>query len=136
MTIRVPFEGIIKLYLEMNLFILYCYSYTDSNFCREWSSRPRQRPDYRDYRGGGGGGRDRYSPARSQEMAPPMKRMRFDWDDRPRYGGHDYYGSRNDGGGGGASSWSPDHYPPPHHSNHHYGNHGNSSRFVCFVMTR
>ncbi|XP_014488285.1 PREDICTED: serrate RNA effector molecule homolog [Dinoponera quadriceps] len=67
---------------------------------RDWSSRPRQRPDYRDYRGGGSGGRDRYSPARSQEMAPPMKRMRFDWDDRPRYG-HDYYGGRNDGGSGG-----------------------------------
>ncbi|XP_017762257.1 PREDICTED: serrate RNA effector molecule homolog isoform X2 [Eufriesea mexicana] len=90
---------------------------------REWSSRPRQRPDYREYRGGGGGGRDRYSPGRSQEMAPPMKRMRADWDDRPRYG-HDYYGG---GGGGGATSWGPDHYPPPHHGNHHYGNHGNSN---------
>ncbi|XP_025163712.1 serrate RNA effector molecule homolog isoform X3 [Harpegnathos saltator] len=103
-----------------------CPDYRDSY--RDWSSRPRQRPDYRDYRGGGSGGRDRYSPARSQEMAPPMKRMRFDWDDRPRYG-HDYYGSRGDGssGGGGTSSWSPDHYTPPHHSNHHYGNHSNSS---------
>ncbi|XP_026669257.1 serrate RNA effector molecule homolog isoform X1 [Ceratina calcarata] len=90
---------------------------------REWSNRPRQRPDYREYRGGGGGGRDRYSPARSQEMAPPMKRMRADWEDRPRYG-HDYYSG---GGGGGATSWGPDHYPPPHHGNHHYGNHGNSS---------
>ncbi|XP_017793039.1 PREDICTED: serrate RNA effector molecule homolog [Habropoda laboriosa] len=96
--------------------------WVDSDYSREWSSRPRQRPDYREYRGGGGGGRDRYSPARSQEMAPPMKRMRADWDDRPRYG-HDYYG----GGGGGATSWGPDHYPPPHHGNHHYGNHGNSS---------
>lgn len=62
-------------------------------------------------------------------MAPPMKRMRADWDDRPRYG-HDYYGG---GGGGGATSWGPDHYPPPHHGNHHYGNHGNSNRFVFFL---
>ncbi|RLU20650.1 hypothetical protein DMN91_007263 [Ooceraea biroi] len=91
---------------------------------REWSSRPRQRPDYREYRGGGGGGRDRYSPARSQDMAPPMKRMRFDWDDRPRYG-HDYYGGGSGGGGGGGGGG--DHYPPPHHGNHHYGNHSNSS---------
>ncbi|KAH0954256.1 hypothetical protein HN011_003564 [Eciton burchellii] len=91
---------------------------------REWSSRPRQRPDYREYRGGGGGGRDRYSPARSQDMAPPMKRMRFDWDDRARYG-HDYYGGGSGGGGGGSSGG--DHYPPPHHGNHHYGNHSHSS---------
>lgn len=139
------------------LYSLYFYpSYTDSDSYRDWSSRPR-RPDYREYRGGGGGGRDRYSPARSQDMGPPMKRMRFEWDDRPRYG-HDYYGSRGEGGGGGGggsggggggaataagggggggggSSWSPDHYPPPHHGNHHYGNHSNSSRFVCFVMS-
>jgi len=118
--------------------------YTDSNSYREWSSRPRQRPDYREYRGGGGGGRDRYSPARSQDMAPPMKRMRFDWDDRARYG-HDYYGGGSGGGGGGSSggggggggggsSWSPDHYPPPHHGNHHYGNHSNSSRFVLLYI--
>lgn len=63
-------------------------------------------------------------------MAPPMKRMRADWDDRPRYG-HDYYGG---GGGGGATSWGPDHYPPPHHGNHHYGNHGNSNRFVFLML--
>ncbi|XP_046429120.1 serrate RNA effector molecule homolog isoform X1 [Neodiprion fabricii] len=87
---------------------------------REWSSRPRARPEYREYRGGGGGGgRERYSPARSQEMAPPMKRMRADWEDRPRYGGHDYYG--------GGTSWGPDHYTPAHHSNHHYGNHSNNN---------
>lgn len=68
-----------------------------------------------------------------------MKRMRFEWDDRPRYG-HDYYGGGSGGGGGaggaGGTSWSPDHYPPPHHGNHHYGNHSNSSRFVCFVMSK
>ncbi|XP_018043808.1 PREDICTED: serrate RNA effector molecule homolog isoform X1 [Atta colombica] len=96
---------------------------------REWSSRPRQRPDYREYRGGGSGGRDRYSPARSQDMGPPMKRMRFEWDDRPRYG-HDYYGGSGGGGaggGGGGNSWSPDNYASPHHGNHHYGNHNNSS---------
>ena len=41
----------------------------------------RGRPDYRDYRPP----RDRYSPVRD---APPIKRMRGDWDDgRPRYGG-------------------------------------------------
>ena len=104
-------------------------TFNNSDYSREWSSRPRQRPDYREYRGGGGGGRDRYSPGRSQEMAPPMKRMRADWDDRPRYG-HDYYG----GGGGGATSWGPDHYPPPHHGNHHYGNHGNNNRFVFLML--
>ncbi|XP_014609079.1 PREDICTED: serrate RNA effector molecule homolog isoform X1 [Polistes canadensis] len=97
---------------------------------REWSSRPRQRPDYREYRGGGGGGsggggRDRYSPPRSQDMAPPIKRMRADWDDRPRYA-HDYYGGGGSASGGG-NAWGPDHYPPPHHGNHHYGNHSNSS---------
>lgn len=99
---------------------------------REWSSRSRARPDYREYRGGGGGGggggRDRYSPGRSQDMAPPMKRMRSDWDDRAsRYPHSDYYGGGGGGGGGGGSSWPPDHYPQQHHGNHHYGNHNNSS---------
>jgi len=71
-------------------------------------------------------------------MGPPMKRMRFEWDDRPRYG-HDYYGGSGGGGaggGGGGNSWSPDNYASPHHGNHHYGNHNNSSRFVCFVITK
>ena len=62
-------------------------------------------------------------------MAPPMKRMRGDWDDRPRYG-HDYYGGGGNGGGG---SWGPDHYPQ-HHGNHHYGNHNNTSRLVYFSL--
>lgn len=124
-------------------FVFCCYCYTDCDSYREWSSRPRQRPDYREYRGGGSGGRDRYSPARTQDMAPPLKRMRFEWDDRPRYG-HDYYGGGSSGGGGGGgvggggggNSWSPDNYTSPHHGNHHYGNHNNSSRFVCFVMSK
>ncbi|XP_044011988.1 serrate RNA effector molecule homolog isoform X2 [Aphidius gifuensis] len=99
---------------------------------REWSSRSRARPDYREYRGGGGaGGRDRYSPGRSQDMAPPMKRMRSDWDDGgSRYPHSDYYGGGGGGGGGGGSggsSWAPDHFPPRHHGNHHFGNHNNSS---------
>ncbi|XP_037918598.1 serrate RNA effector molecule homolog isoform X2 [Hermetia illucens] len=53
--------------------------------------RGRARPDYGEYRGGGGGrGRDRYSPGRD---LPPPKRMRPDWGDegRPRYGGHEGY---------------------------------------------
>ncbi|XP_031784780.1 serrate RNA effector molecule homolog isoform X3 [Nasonia vitripennis] len=103
---------------------------------REWSSRPRTRPDYRDYRGGGGGGRERYSPARSQEMAPPMKRIRGEWDERPGRGhsGYgEYYGregSEGGGGGGGGrggSGWSQEHYGGSHHGNHHYGNHSNNS---------
>ncbi|KAL7306441.1 hypothetical protein TKK_0001857 [Trichogramma kaykai] len=91
---------------------------------REWSSRPRARPDYRDYRGSG---RDRYSPARSQDMAPPMKRMRTaEWDDRPSRAAYgDYYGRDTDGlppSRGGA--WPPEHY---NHGNHHYSNHGNNT---------
>lgn len=68
----------------------------------DWADRGRSKPDYRDFRGGGGV-RDRYSPGRD---FPPMKRMRPDWDEgRPRYG-HDPYGGGYGGWGGGH-----DHYP-------------------------
>ncbi|PSN55050.1 hypothetical protein C0J52_04146 [Blattella germanica] len=40
-----------------------------------WGSRNRARADYREYRGGGGG-RERYSPARTHDISPPMKRVR------------------------------------------------------------
>lgn len=67
------------------------------------------RPDYRDYRNV----RDRYSPGRE---APPMKRMRGDWDDgRPRYGGHEPFGAAY-------GAWPHEHYPL--HGGHAFGAHG------------
>lgn len=46
-------------------------------FRESWGSRNRPRTDYRDYRGGGG--RERYSPARTHDISPPMKRVRTEW---------------------------------------------------------
>ncbi|XP_049863802.1 serrate RNA effector molecule homolog isoform X11 [Schistocerca gregaria] len=40
-----------------------------------WGGRNRPRTDYRDYRGGG---RERYSPVRTHDISPPMKRVRAD----------------------------------------------------------
>ncbi|XP_049960125.1 serrate RNA effector molecule homolog isoform X6 [Schistocerca serialis cubense] len=40
-----------------------------------WGGRNRPRTDYRDYRGGG---RERYSPVRTHDISPPMKRVRTD----------------------------------------------------------
>ena len=42
-----------------------------------WGGRNRARADYREYRGGGG--RERYSPARTHDISPPMKRVRTEW---------------------------------------------------------
>ncbi|KAK7865942.1 hypothetical protein R5R35_005009 [Gryllus longicercus] len=84
-----------------------------------WGSRNRPRTDYRDYRGGGGG-RERYSPARAHDISPPMKRVRTEWDDR-RTSGYSHDGSGS-GYGNYGSSWGHDNY----NSQHAYGNSGNS----------
>nr|CAD7451805.1 unnamed protein product [Timema tahoe] len=44
-----------------------------------WGSRSRPRTEYREYRGGGG--RERYSAAHSQDIVQPMKRMKTEWYD-------------------------------------------------------
>lgn len=50
------------------------------NTREDWSNRSRDRQDFRDFLPP----RDRgYSPTRD---GPPKKRLRGEWDDRPRYG--------------------------------------------------
>ncbi|KAJ9586176.1 hypothetical protein L9F63_020181 [Diploptera punctata] len=94
-----------------------------------WGSRNRARADYREYRGGGGG-RERYSPTRTHDISPPMKRVRTEWDDRRSAGYHDSgagsYGSSY------ASSWGHDSYS----SQHSYGNHGNNQRDLQTTETQ
>lgn len=84
-----------------------------------WGSRNRPRTEYRDYRGGGGG-RERYSPARAHDISPPLKRVRTEWDER-RASGYSHDGSGSAYGNYG-SSWGHDSY----NSQHAYGTGGNS----------
>lgn len=49
---------------------------------RDWSNgRSGNKRDYREFRGGA---RDRYSPHHSQDIMPPSKKFRGDWEDKMR----------------------------------------------------
>ncbi|XP_069705569.1 serrate RNA effector molecule homolog isoform X2 [Periplaneta americana] len=100
-----------------------------TNGRESWGSRNRARADYREYRGGGG--RERYSPARTHDISPPMKRVRTEWDDR-RGAGYGHDSGAGGYGGSYASSWAHDSYS----SQHTYGNHGNNQREMQTIETQ
>ncbi|XP_046995994.1 serrate RNA effector molecule homolog isoform X2 [Schistocerca americana] len=95
-----------------------------------WGGRNRPRTDYRDYRGGG---RERYSPVRTHDISPPMKRVRTDWDDRRGAGGYGHEGAGGGYGGNYGGSWAHESY----NSQHSYGNHSSSqSRDMQSIETQ
>ncbi|XP_067011210.1 serrate RNA effector molecule homolog isoform X3 [Anabrus simplex] len=85
-----------------------------------WGSRNRPRTDYREYRGGSG--RERYSPARTHDISPPMKRVRTEWEDRRGAAGYSHEGAAGSSYGNYGGSWGHENY----NSQHAYGNHTNS----------
>nr|CAD7568492.1 unnamed protein product [Timema californicum] len=81
-----------------------------------WGSRSRPRTEYREYRGGGG--RERYSAAHSQDIVQPMKRMKTEWEDR-RGGG---YSHDNSGGYNYRNQWMQESYVPQHNYSGNFNN--------------